>query len=129
MIYFLIFLIGWYALQAWTNYYWIKDSQKFHTSQAIETTYLIVGILSQCCWNILQVDLAGILALGFVALTFRWIFFDLFLNWFRGLPWCYTGRLSGDKYKNSTLDRLGNWQFPIKFILLFISSYYIILFW
>jgi hypothetical protein len=70
-------------------------------------------------------------ALGFIILTGRWIFFDLFFNYLCDKPWWYYGNMSKGLlykarpyYKNGAIDKkMGVWQLPVKFIFLLISIY------
>jgi hypothetical protein len=131
MIIFWIINIALWVAFAWYNYAFIYRTRDFHTPGVIVSCFIALLAAYASTMNISMVWYYQILSLGFITLTARWVFFDLFFNYLCNKPWWYYGNTtkgllykSKPYYKNGSIDRMfGLWQIPIKIIFLIISLY------
>jgi len=96
MIYLIIFSVVYSLLDAWHDYYYITNNQKWHFVDSIIKTYVFIGIL---LIDVELADLSNYIFLMGLMLSIRWIVFDLSLNIIRRKPLLYTGQNNiQDKY-------------------------------
>lgn len=94
-------------LSAWFNYE-VINNKDWHNSQALSLLPLFLLPFS------IEIDfsIANTIYLLVYMGALRWILFDLFLNWFRGMHWLYVGTGNMDK-------AFKEFQYIIKALLIF----------
>lgn len=109
MILFVLYIISLWFVNAWhdSDYYKGNDA---HISGAFLACLIVVGLFIPLplinAWDYFNI--------AFVALSLRWIFFDVSYNILIGQKWYFTG-------STAMLDKIPNWvQFSIKILLLFL---------
>jgi hypothetical protein len=113
ILFILYFLVLWLVF-AWYNYLFISK-KNFHTVGAIVAIYIVLGIILSKSFGLKTYTVYDVLGLSYVALSLRWIFFDIFLNLMLGQKWYYIGT-------TSWMDRtFQHWQFLLKAIFLFFT--------
>jgi len=115
MILFLTYLILLWVVNAWhdSDYYNKKDA---HLSGALLSCLAVLGLFLFQFINLHIRDTWDVVNLSFVALTLRWVIFDITYNLLIGQKWYYKG-------STAKLDKwLPNYvQFGLKVLFLFIS--------
>lgn len=90
MILILIYLTFYILFDAWSDVYVQKKGKISHFLKSC-VAGINIGFMSYFAMN-LQLDGGQLWRLIFVALTYRWILFDLSYNFFAGNRWDYTGK-------------------------------------
>lgn len=124
-----VFLLGYFTLDAWHDYLVLKDKQHAVRAAAINNPFnkkveqdlslkynkrwhLVDAIIKGYVIAVLMWALVGwswwILIFSEVAFAIRWFWFDLNLNWFRGMIPFYTGTVArSDQVTKSTTLQIG----------------------
>ena len=113
---FLIFILVYSIISAYFNYE-IITRQDWHVSQALLRIFTFGAML------LVDVEFSfyTFVIMLFQGLVIYWVFFDLFLNLFRGKPLFYIGHTSKIDIFFSKLRTFKNHKFTLTFLMYFIK--------
>ena len=113
----LLFVAYWliyWIISAWYNCRFIEQKD-FHLAGSFVAALTVLGVVLSSKFGVMLYSWQDSCYLSFIALTLRWVFFDLALNIMRNQKWYYIG-------STSWIDKnLMHWQFLFKVLFLFLS--------